>query len=99
MRSLGNEQKWLLICQYNDKKKDTESTRSPTAILKQLRDSYSLVELEHLVISLTREPVSWASEFIKHEGVAMLLSILTKQLDHANESKYVPDSDISTHET
>lgn len=89
MRQLGNEQKWLLICQYNDKKKDVESTRSPTAVIKLLRDSFSLAELEHLVIALTREPVSWASEFVKNEGVVLLLSILTTQLEAAGKHKYV----------
>lgn len=83
-RQLGNEQKWILVCQLREKQ--ASQSESPKEVIAKLQDSFSLSRIEHLVIYLTREPVTWAREFIKNDGVKLLVNIMNTLME---KEKYV----------
>jgi hypothetical protein len=74
MRNLPLESKWTLITQAMAKSQ--QAAKDAKSIIAKLQTKFSLKELEHLVISLTREPLAWANDFIKHDGIKLLVQLV-----------------------
>ena len=82
MRAFANDQKWILICQ-NDQRAKTVKSVSAKATVKSLKEKMDPLNPEvvgHLVVSLSGEPQSWADEFISLSGVDILTDIITEGL-------------------
>jgi len=77
-RQLGYEQKWLLVCQLREK--STAQSKTAAEMIASLKEKFSLSQLEHLVISLTREPVAWMNDFVKNDGVKLLVAIMQENM-------------------
>jgi hypothetical protein len=56
--------------------KSQKTPKGAKSIISKLQTKFSLKELEHLVIALTREPLAWANDFIKNDGLKLLVQLV-----------------------